>query len=152
MQTWWNVAAAVLGGVLLSCLCLVAALWALRPDDVRIRDGLRLLPDVVGLLRRLATDPALPRGSRVVLCLLLAYLLLPVDVVPDAVPVLGYADDAVVVALALRYVVRRAGWEALDRHWRGTPDGLEALRRLAGPAARRSTTGAMQHRPGRPLD
>lgn len=54
------------------------------------------------------------------------------DLVPDFVPVIGYADDAVVVALALRSVVRAAGPEALDRHWTGTEQGLLAIKRLAG--------------------
>ena len=53
----------------------------------------------------------------------------PIDLVPDFVPVLGYADDAVVVALVLRSVVRRAGAGAVARHWPGTPEGLAALQR-----------------------
>ena len=80
----------------------------------------------------MAADPGVPRGVRWRLWALLAYLVLPVDLVPDFVPVVGYADDAVVVALALRSVVRSAGPEALDRHWPGTPQGLRAVRRLAG--------------------
>jgi uncharacterized membrane protein YkvA (DUF1232 family) len=56
---------------------------------------------------------------------------MPFDLVPDVVPVIGYADDAVVVALVLRSVVRRAGPEALHRHWPGTPEGLTLLLRLA---------------------
>jgi uncharacterized membrane protein YkvA (DUF1232 family) len=119
-----------LGGVLLLWLLLVAALWLTRPDDLRLRELLRLLPDVLRLLRRLAADGGLPRGVRVRLWLLLGYLALPIDLVPDFVPVLGYADDAVVVALVLRSVVRRAGPEALEGHWPGTPEGLAALRRL----------------------
>jgi uncharacterized membrane protein YkvA (DUF1232 family) len=64
------------------------------------------------------------------LALLLAYLALPIDLIPDFIPVLGYADDAVIVALVLRSVTRRAGPDALAEHWPGTPDGLAALRRL----------------------
>jgi uncharacterized membrane protein YkvA (DUF1232 family) len=119
------------GGLLLLWLLLVAALWLTRPDDLRLRELLRLLPDVLRLLRRLAADPGLPRGVRVRLWLLLGYLALPIDLVPDVVPVLGYADDAVVVALVLRSVVRRSGPEAVERHWPGTPEGLGAVRRLA---------------------
>ena len=66
------------------------------------------------------------------LWLLLGYLLSPIDLVPDVVPVLGYADDVVVVAWALRSVVRRAGVDAVDRHWPGTPAGLAVVHRLAG--------------------
>nr|WP_240977568.1 DUF1232 domain-containing protein [Knoellia sp. DB2414S] len=111
---------------------LIAALWLGRPDDLSVKDALRLLPDLVRLLKRLAADKTLPRGIRVRLWLLLAYLALPIDLVPDFLPVIGYADDAVVVALALRSVTKAAGPEALDRHWPGTPEGLRAVRRLAG--------------------
>jgi len=121
----------VLGGVLLLWLALVVALWATRPDELRLRELLRLLPDVVRLVRRLAADRTLDRGVRVRLWLLLGYLALPFDLVPDVIPVLGWADDAVVVALVLRSVVRRAGPGALDRHWPGSPEGLAALRRVA---------------------
>jgi uncharacterized membrane protein YkvA (DUF1232 family) len=123
---------AVAGGLLLCWAVLVAVLWWRRPEETRLRDLLRLLPDVLRLVRRLAGDRSLPRGVRVRLWLLLAYLASPVDLVPDVVPVLGYADDAVVTVLVLRSVVRRAGSEALSRHWPGTPEGLAALRRAAG--------------------
>lgn len=125
-------AASVLGPLVVVALCwlvLVAVLWSARPDDVRLRELLRLLPDVARLLRRLASDRSLPRGVRVRLWLLLGYLASPVDLVPDVVPVLGCADDVVVVALVLRSVVRRSGPGAVERHWPGTPEGLAALRR-----------------------
>ncbi len=121
--------AGVAGGLLLAWLVLVAVLWAARPDDLRARELLRLLPDVLRLVRRLAADRTLPRGVRVRLWLLLGYLALPVDLVPDVIPVIGYADDAIAVALVLRSVVRRAGPDALSRHWPGTAAGLAALRR-----------------------
>ena len=121
----------VAGGVLVLWVALVAALWLARPDAGSVRESLRLLPDVVRLVRRLAADRDLPRGVRVRLWLLLGYLALPVDLVPDVVPVIGYADDAVVVALVLRSVARRAGPDALARHWPGTAEGLAAVCRLA---------------------
>ena len=131
MPSWAWTLVGVLGGLLLCWLVLMAVLWATRPDDLRLRELLRLLPDVVRLVHRLAGDDTLPRGVRVRLWLLLGYLALPFDLVPDFVPVLGHADDAVVVALVLRSVVRHAGAAALDRHWPGTPEGLAALRRAS---------------------
>lgn len=131
MDHWVALLISIAAGLMLIWVALLVALWVGRPDDLSLRDALRLLPDVVRLLRRLAADPTLPRGVRVRLWLLLAYLALPFDLVPDIIPVLGYADDAVVVALALRSVARRAGAAAIERHWPGTPDGLAALRRLA---------------------
>lgn len=131
-MTGWSLLLAVAGGVALLWLGLVLALWVARPDALRLGELVRLLPDLLRLLARLARDRSLPRGVRVRLWLLLGYLAMPIDLVPDFIPVIGYADDAVVVALALRSVVRRAGPEALERNWHGTPDGLAAVLRLAG--------------------
>ncbi len=125
----------VLAGVLLLWLVLVVALVVARPRGHALTEALRLLPDVVRLVSRLARDPSLPRGVRIRLWLLLGYLALPVDLVPDFVPVLGFADDAIIVMVTLRSVVRRAGDTALFRHWPGTPAGLAALRRLTRVAA-----------------
>src|SRR5262245_61808126 len=119
-----EIALSVVASLVTLWLLLVVALYVLarREDDpTTLREVVRLVPDVVRLVRRLAADPGLPRGVRWRLLGVLAYLLLPVDLVPDFLPVVGYADDAVVVALALRAVVRAAGPEALDRHWPGTP-------------------------------
>ncbi len=69
---------------------------------------------------------------RVRLGLLLVYLASPIDVIPDFVPVLGYADDAIIVTAVLRSVVRRAGIDAVRAHWPGTADGFSALCRLTG--------------------
>ena len=131
-MTGWQTAALVVSGLLVLWLVGLAVLWLRRPDELTVRDAVRLVPDAVRLVRRLAADRTLPRGVRVRLWLLLGYLLSPVDLVPDVVPVLGYADDVVVVAWALRSVVRRAGVAAVDRHWPGTPAGLTVVHRLAG--------------------
>lgn len=135
MAHWWQTVIGVLAGLVLVYGVLLGLLWSYahrHPDTVSMRDALRLLPDLVRLLRRLATDHAVPTGVRVRLVLLLIYLGSPIDVVPDFLPVIGYADDALVVALVLRSVVRRAGREALVRHWPGTPQGLVLIERLAG--------------------
>ena len=129
---WWETLLAVGGGLLLLWGVLLGFLWRSRPADLTVREGLRLLPDLVRLVRRLAADRSLPRGVRVRLWLLLGYLLSPIDLVPDVLPVVGYADDAVLVAWVLRSVVRRAGDAALVRHWPGSAAGLTVIRRLAG--------------------
>lgn len=126
---------AVGAGLLLVWLLLVLAFYVAgrrSGEPTSLREALRLLPDVLVLVRRLAADPTLPRGVRWRLVLLLAYLASPIDLVPDVIPVAGYADDALLVAWVLRSVVRVAGPEALDRHWPGTPQGLATVRRLAG--------------------
>ena len=118
-------------GLLVTYAVLLATLAATRPKGNLLTETLRLLPDLLGLLRRLMSDRTLPRAVRARLWLLFAYLAMPLDLVPDVIPVLGYADDAIVVSLVLRSVVRRAGVGALKRHWRGTQAGLEAVTRLA---------------------
>jgi uncharacterized membrane protein YkvA (DUF1232 family) len=122
----------ICAGLALTYLALVAALLAARPKGNLLGEALRLLPDLLGLLRRLAADSDVPRTVRVRLWLLLGYLAIPFDLVPDFVPVLGYADDAIIVNLVLRSVVRRAGAPVVRRHWQGTDDGLIALARLTG--------------------
>ena len=122
----------VAAALLLLWLALLVALAVARPQGVQLKEAVRLLPDVLQLVRRLAADPTLPRGVRVRLWLLLAYLALPIDLVPDFIPVLGYADDAVVVIVVLRSVVRRAGMDAIRAHWKGTDDGFAAMAWLAG--------------------
>ena len=88
------------------------------------------------LIRRLAADRSLPTSVRVRLAILLVYLGLPIDLVPDFIPVLGYADDAIIVIVVLRSVVRRAGLEAVRARWPGTDDGFAALTRLTGLSRR----------------
>lgn len=130
MPDWVGIAGVIVGSLLLLWLLMLALLWRAKPDDLTLRDAVRLVPDLLQLLKRLAADRTLPRGVRVRLVLLLGYLAMPIDLVPDFIPVLGYADDVVVVAIVLRSVVRMAGPDALERHWSGTPEGLRVIRTL----------------------
>jgi len=117
-------------GLALAYLALLSGLLLSRPKGNLLGESLRLLPDLLRLLERLARDATVPRAARVRLWLLLGYLALPIDLVPDFLPILGYADDAIIVSLVLRSAARRAGATAIRRHWPGTDDGLAALARL----------------------
>jgi uncharacterized membrane protein YkvA (DUF1232 family) len=127
---WKDVLIGIGAAVVVSWLTLVVALLLVRPKGSVLREALRILPDLIRLLKDLATDRAQPRGVRIRLGLLMSYLAVPFDLIPDFVPVLGYADDAIIVSLVLRSVVRRAGSPAVRHHWPGTDDGLAALARL----------------------
>lgn len=122
-----RIAIGLAGALIAAWLVLLAYLLVHRPAEGTVRETLRLIPDTVRLLRRLATDRGLPRGVRTRLWLLLGYLAFPIDLVPDFLPVVGYADDLVIVGVALRSVVRSAGPDAVRRHWPGTEAGLQAL-------------------------
>jgi len=136
MTEWWQVALAIIGGLVVLWMLLMLAFWIEQKrhpgGGATLRDLLRLAPDVARLLKRLVGDRSVDRGVRIWLAVLLVYLLSPIDLVPDFIPVLGYADDALVIAIALRFATRRAGSAAIERHWPGTLVGLSAVLRLAG--------------------
>lgn len=129
---WWQAISAAAAALAVTWLVLAAVLWVARPDRGYLRESARVLPDVLRLVGRLARDRSLPSTLRWRVWLLVAYLALPFDVVPDFIPVIGYADDVVLVVITMRAVIRRAGPDAVERHWPGTDDGLATLRRLIG--------------------
>ena len=124
----------ILGGIVLGLvgvwLLLLVALWWIRPRDVRAFELVRLVPDVLRLTRDLLLDRTAPRGVRVALGVLVMWLVSPIDVIPDFVPVLGPLDDVIVAVLVLRYVCRRLGQEELAVRWRGSPEGWALVERL----------------------
>jgi uncharacterized membrane protein YkvA (DUF1232 family) len=90
-----------------------------------------LVPDCAVLFARLLRDERVPRRQKLLLGAVVPYLALPFDVIPDFIPVLGQLDDALVVAFALRRVVRRN--PAIVRElWPGRPDGLRLVLQLGG--------------------
>ena len=129
---FWRTIIGIAAALLVAWGGLAFFLVLAKPKGSLVLEAMRLLPDTFRLLRRLATDRTLPRGVRVRLWLVFAYLALPFDLIPDFIPVIGYADDAIIVAVVLRSVVRRAGTDTVRRHWPGTHDGLAALWRIAG--------------------
>jgi uncharacterized membrane protein YkvA (DUF1232 family) len=128
----FKIAAGLLIALAITWAVLVIGLLIARPKGGLLKEAMRLLPDVVRLLRRLAVDKGISAGVRARLWLLFAYLAMPIDLIPDFIPVIGYADDAIIVAAVLRSVVRRAGPDAIRRNWPGTPEGLAAIWTLAG--------------------
>ena len=124
---------------LLWALAALVALYALflaallvTGRGAHARAAARFLPDCAVLLGRLARDPRVPRMRRWSLALLGLYLVSPIDLVPDFLPVIGQLDDALLVLVALRGVVRAAGVGIVREHWPGPDRSLAALLRAAG--------------------
>ncbi len=116
---------------LVAWLVLVALLLVARPSGQSARSVAGFFPNVIRLLRDLHSDQAVPRSVRVRVWIAVLYNLQPFTIIPDFIPVIGLADNVVVTAWALRSAVHRAGGQAVARHWRGTPDQLDLLFRVA---------------------
>ena len=123
-------AVGLLVGFAVLWLVLVVGLVVARPKGLRAVDAARLMPDVLRLTRDLARDQAIPRRIRFRIWILLAWLVSPIDAIPDVIPVIGFADDIVIAYFVLRSVARAAGNDVLAQHWRGSHEGLAALERL----------------------
>lgn len=123
----------LLGSLLvLTWIVLIAVLWLHRPSRAVAGPALRLIPDLIRLVRSLIGDSATPRRVKVALGGLLIYLLSPIDLIPDFIPGLGSIDDLAVAALVLRWSGRRVGFDGLRAHWAGSDAGFELLLRLLG--------------------
>jgi uncharacterized membrane protein YkvA (DUF1232 family) len=129
-----------MGRSLLVGLAIVVAVWlaailvlVLAGRRSAARELATLIPNIVILFKGLLRDPAVPRSSKVLLGLAVLWLVSPIDLVPEFVPVAGPLDDAIVAALVLRHVLRRTGPDVLRRHWRGDQAVLD---RLAGTRSR----------------
>ncbi|HEY6761498.1 MAG TPA: DUF1232 domain-containing protein [Baekduia sp.] len=135
MTTMWEwalilgLATVVLYGLFVGGLALAG-----RSGDARALAG--FIPDCMVLFRRLLGDPRMPRRYRFVVVAMLGYLALPFDLVPDFIPVAGQLDDAVVVALALRAILRGGGVEMIEEHWPGPRSSLALVLRLANRGAK----------------
>jgi uncharacterized membrane protein YkvA (DUF1232 family) len=127
---WWQWLLVSLGVALAVYAAFVAWLVAAgRRGDARALAG--FIPDCVVLFRRLLADERVPRRRKWLVAALIGYLAMPFDVVPDFIPVAGQLDDAIVVALVLRAVVRSGGPDLLREHWPGPAASLTVLMRLA---------------------
>lgn len=124
----------LVGGIILGLvavwIALIVILWLVRPRDVRAGELVRLVPDLLRLVRDLIADGSVPRGVRVALVGLLVWLVNPIDLIPEFIPILGPLDDVIVAVVILRYVRRRLGAEELRRRWRGSETGWALVERL----------------------
>jgi uncharacterized membrane protein YkvA (DUF1232 family) len=110
----------------------LALVLAGRRTDARALAG--FVPDCVVLFGRLLRDPRVPRRSKLLVAALIPYLALPFDLIPDFIPVVGQLDDAILVVLVLRRVVRRTDPELLRELWPGPASSLETVLRLSRPS------------------
>jgi uncharacterized membrane protein YkvA (DUF1232 family) len=117
-------AALVALGLYAAAVLLLVALG--RRADARALAG--FIPDCVVLVRRLLGDLRVPRRTKIALWLLIGYLVVPIDLVPDFIPVAGQLDDAILVALVLRSFLRAGGAALVREHWPGPERALGALR------------------------
>lgn len=109
----------------------IATLWVIG-RKVAAKQLALAIPDLVALCRGLIGDPRVPFGSKVLVGAALAWVLSPIDLVPEFIPVLGPLDDVIVVGLVLRHLTKRAGPDVVQAHWRGEPRVLRSALRLAG--------------------
>jgi uncharacterized membrane protein YkvA (DUF1232 family) len=129
-MTGWQWLLVGLGATLAvyAALLVVLALAGRRGDA---RALATFVPDCLVLLHVLLRDPRVPRRRKLLLVALLGYLTMPIDLVPDFIPIAGQLDDAIAVALVVRSVLRSGGPELVREHWRGPQRSLDALLRLA---------------------
>jgi uncharacterized membrane protein YkvA (DUF1232 family) len=135
---------------------LIVGTWALlvflarRLPPGLLRDLARFVPDCVTTVRRLRRDPRVPRRAKIVVALAGLWLLSPIDLLPEFLPVIGPLDDVVVVALALRYAARRVPRQVLLEAWPGEPRLLERLLGTPGPAKHPPEAETASDERGRP--
>jgi uncharacterized membrane protein YkvA (DUF1232 family) len=89
------------------------------------------VPDCAVLFKRLLRDPRVPRRAKAALVLVLPYLALPLDLIPDFIPVVGQLDDALLIVLVFGYVARSAGRDVVEELWPGSEQGLRVVLALA---------------------
>jgi uncharacterized membrane protein YkvA (DUF1232 family) len=128
---WWGWFLVGIGVLAVAYAAFVIALYLLgRRADARALAT--FIPDCVVLVTRLARDPRVPSHRKLLLLALVGYLAMPIDLVPDFIPVAGQLDDAVIVALVLRHFVRTGGEALIRELWPGPERSLALILRLRG--------------------
>jgi uncharacterized membrane protein YkvA (DUF1232 family) len=119
----------LVGAALLVASWVVLVLLARRLQPGLLKDLAAFLPACVTVARRLRKDPRVPLRAKVVVGFAALWVLSPIDLIPEFLPVIGPLDDVVVVALALRYAARRVPRDVLFEAWPAEPRLLERLLR-----------------------
>ncbi|MDX1657764.1 MAG: YkvA family protein [Nitriliruptorales bacterium] len=96
------------------------------------RELVRFLPDVAKLLYALVRDDRVPMHAKLVAGGAIAYVVSPIDLIPDFLGGIGKVDDALVVTRALRFLAQEAGYDLLHELWPGSEDGFAVLLVVAG--------------------
>jgi len=113
-------------GMLAGSWALLVVLAARLPEG-SLKELASVLPDCVSTVRRLRRDPRVPRRAKVAVAIAVLWVLSPIDLIPEFLPVIGPLDDVVVVALALRYAARQVPVAVLFEAWTGRPAVLQRL-------------------------
>jgi uncharacterized membrane protein YkvA (DUF1232 family) len=115
-----------------------------RPDEVLppegrslqgrqlMTDAVLMMPNIIKLVGRLLRDPRVPRRAKITLGLALAYVVSPIDLIPEVIPVIGWADDVVIVLFAIDSLIERSGHDIVQEHWDGPGDLLALVRDVVG--------------------
>lgn len=118
----------------------------IRPDEVLppdgrsiqgrqlVTDAVMMMPNIVKLVSRLLRDPRVPRRAKITLGLAAAYVASPIDFIPEVIPVVGWADDVLVLMFAIDSLIDRAGEEVVEELWDGPGDLLALVRDVVGLA------------------
>ena len=117
-----------------------------RPDEVLppdgtsiqarqlVTDAVMMMPNIVKLIARLLKDPRVPRRAKITLGLAAAYVASPIDLIPELIPIVGWADDVLIVMFAIDSLIQRAGPDVVDELWDGPGDLLSLVRDVVGLA------------------
>ena len=113
--------------LLLIAIAILAASWivhsvlAARLPDGIAKDLAAFLPSCATMLRTLRRDPRVPRRAKIAVAIAAIWVISPIDLIPEFLPVIGPLDDIVVVALALRYAGRQVPRAVILGAWPGNP-------------------------------
>jgi len=115
-----------------------------RPDEVLppdgksiqgrqlVTDAVLMMPNIIKLIGRLLRDTRVPRRAKITLGLAAAYVASPIDLIPEVIPVIGWADDVLILMFAIDSLIDRAGDELVEELWDGPGDLLSLVRDVVG--------------------